>query len=323
MTLEPVPAAHRSGDSILVMNARLLLEITPRMAAAHPMTFAHSTPRKRDISFSRKGAGIAVDLPCGTCIGCLTDRARQWATRIMHEAQLHNRSSFVTLTYSPENMPRDGGLVKRHVQLFLKRLRKTQAVRFFACGEYGSLNLRPHYHLCIFGYDFPDKVFFSSKGGNPLYVSRELDQLWPHGFATVGALSFASASYVARYCLKKAGPSKEVREWVNPDTGEITTLTPEYMHCSLRPGIGSGWFKRFGSDVYPSDQVIVEGRSYRPPRYYDSLLERQAVDRFEEVKRKRLAGCLDPDRVLECDSVRNKVKAVVKSSALTLYSRSL
>ena len=95
------------------------------------------------------------------------------------------------------------------------------------------------------------------------------------------------------------------------------------MHCSLRPGIGSGWFERFGSDVYPSDQVIVEGRSYRPPRYYDSLLERQAVDRFEEVKRKRLAGCLDPDRVLESDSVRNKVKAVVKSSALNLYSRSL
>ena len=46
-----------------------------------------------------------LKLPCGRCIGCKLERSRQWALRLMHEAQLHNKTSFVTLTYRDECLP--------------------------------------------------------------------------------------------------------------------------------------------------------------------------------------------------------------------------
>lgn len=64
-----------------------------------------------------------LTLPCGQCIGCKLEHSRQWAMRCIHEAQLHSNNCFITLTYAPENLPPDGGLIKRDFQLFMKRLR--------------------------------------------------------------------------------------------------------------------------------------------------------------------------------------------------------
>lgn len=44
-------------------------------------------------------------LPCGRCIGCRLDRSKQWAIRLMHEAQLHERTAFITLTYDNKRLP--------------------------------------------------------------------------------------------------------------------------------------------------------------------------------------------------------------------------
>ena len=79
----------------------------------------------------------------------------------MHEASLHERNCFLTLTFDDLHLPASGSVNVRDVQLFLKRFRKAltyrnMKIRFFACGEYGDKNLRPHYHLIIFGYDFAD-----------------------------------------------------------------------------------------------------------------------------------------------------------------------
>ena len=57
---------------------------------------------------------------------------------------------------------------------------------------------------------------------------------------------------------------------------------------SRRPGIGHGWYERFASDVYPSDEVIIKGRSMRPPRYYDKLYEAEFPLDFEYLKRIRV-----------------------------------
>lgn len=43
-----------------------------------------------------------IKLPCGRCIGCRLERARQWAIRCMHEASQHDENSFVTLTLKDE-----------------------------------------------------------------------------------------------------------------------------------------------------------------------------------------------------------------------------
>ena len=45
-----------------------------------------------------------LSLPCGRCIGCKLERSRQWAIRLLHEAQLHEWNSFVTLTFEDEQL---------------------------------------------------------------------------------------------------------------------------------------------------------------------------------------------------------------------------
>lgn len=39
-----------------------------------------------------------IALPCGKCIGCRLEQSRQWAVRCVHEMQMHEDNSFVTLT---------------------------------------------------------------------------------------------------------------------------------------------------------------------------------------------------------------------------------
>lgn len=236
----------------------------------------------------RKGA-VSVTLPCGQCIGCRLDRSQDWSTRLYHEAQLHEESSFLTLTFRDEDLPWDRSVSVRDVQLFMKRLRKAVGrVRFFACGEYGEANQRPHYHILIFGYDFPDKVPWRlSPSGYPLYRSPMLEKLWPFGHCEIGEVTKQSAGYVARYCIKKVTGERARDHYtsVNPDTGEVAYLTPEFLVMSTKPGIGAGWYEKYSSDAFPSDFVTIDGSKVPVPRYYTKKL---AEKELNQVKLKRL-----------------------------------
>lgn len=257
------------------------------------------------VSVERQGKGSVVrtlTLPCGQCVGCRLERSRQWAIRCMHEAQMHDRNCFVTLTYKGQ-VP-DEGLRYRDFQLFMKRLRKYasgQQIRFYMCGEYGDEKGRPHFHACLFGYDFDDKVLFSNRGGNKLYTSKILEDLWKYGMCSIGEVTFESAAYVARYIMKKI-------------TGTLADdhyngLTPEFCHMSLKPGIGSGWFEKFNSDIFPDGTVVVRGVKTKLPRYYDKLESKKDVEVLEEVKYNRFRDAVKhfEDQTEERLSVREQV----------------
>ncbi len=238
----------------------------------------------------QQSIGLEMSVPCGQCIGCRLERSRQWAVRCMHEASLHVDTCFVTLTYRDEDVPRFGSLLMDDWQKFFKRLRKRCGkVRFFGCGEYGELNGRPHYHACLFGLGFPDKVLWSTRGGHDVFRSPVLESVWPHGQSEIGSLTFESAAYVARYCVKKVTGSKARAhyECYDPDTGELGRRLPEFATMSRRPGIGTGWFEEFGSEVYPSDEVIVRGKSCKPPRFYDRLCGAASAEQMLRVQRAR------------------------------------
>lgn len=147
-----------------------------------------------------------ISLPCGQCIGCRLERSRQWAIRCVHEASLHDKNCFLTLTYDDEHLPTGNSLNVDDIQKFFKKLRRRiepDRLRFFQCGEYGSINERPHHHCIVFGYDFPDReLFFQGVSGN-VYRSAMLEDLWPYGFSSIGDVTFESAAYVARYVLKR------------------------------------------------------------------------------------------------------------------------
>lgn len=263
------------------------------MACFHPLTAYRVADGS--ILFHAKRGGDQIQLACGQCVGCRLERSRQWAVRCVHEAQSHANNCFVTLTYDNSSVPRDGGLRYSDFQLFMKRLRKrfpNETVRFYMCGEYGENYGRPHYHACIFGLDFPDRTVHARTGsGFFIYRSKILEQLWPHGFASVADFSFESAAYVARYVMKKiTGQAAESHYEVYDEvTGEIFNRTPEFNHMSLKPGIGALWFEKFGmTDVVVRDAVVINGVEATVPRYYDKLLKRRDPLRYDDIKTQRV-----------------------------------
>ena len=215
----------------------------------------------------------------------------------MHEAQMHEDNSFITLTYNNEHLPAGGTLVKEHFQGFMKRLRSRidpVKIKFYHCGEYGEELGRPHYHALIFGYAFPDKEFWKFIRSNKVYRSDQLDAAWDKGFCSIGEVTFQSAAYTARYIMKKQSgkTAKKHYERADPDTGEIISKIPEYTTMSLRPhGIGESWYRKFHKDVFPDDCVVIEGKRYKTPRYYDKLLKAaEGSDALEHVKELRVAN---------------------------------
>lgn len=225
----------------------------------------------------------ALTVPCGQCVGCRLERSRQWAVRCCHEASMFERNIFITLTYNKENLPEDNSLHYEDFQKFMKRLRfeykghqplddGTFPIRFYMCGEYGENFGRPHFHACLFNFDFDDKKLWQkTSSGSLIYRSKKLEALWPFGFSSIGDVNFKSAAYVARYIMKKitGRGSATHYEWVDKETGEIHSRSPEFNKMSLKPGIGARWIQKFMSDVYPHDYVVVNGKPCKPPRFYD------------------------------------------------------
>lgn len=288
------------------------------MPCYHPIT-AYRSKLGRDkrtgnwpVVFNKKDGYVdmEVKIPCGRCIGCRLEYSRQWAIRCVHEAQLHERNSFITLTYNDENLPKDGSLNKKHFQDFMKRLRKELdkkgiKIRYYHCGEYGEMLMRPHYHAIIFGYDFPDRKLFTVRRGVRLYRSEMLERLWPFGFSTVGDVTFESAAYVARYVLKKINGDKAEEHYGGKQ--------PEYTTMSRRPGIGHDWLMRFKDDVYNYDYVVIRGGiKCRPPRYYDEIYDTIEPEKMEKIKIQRRKFVQNGEYTYE----RLKAKEVIQKQRL-------
>lgn len=173
--------------------------------------------------------------PCGKCLPCLMNQRRIWVSRLMLESQAHARLSFITLTYNRDHVPPDGSVSKRHVQLFLKRLRKLIAplkVRYFFVGEYGEQNLRPHYHAVLFGVDDVSTVREAWK----------LDDV-EIGFVHLGMVTPQSINYVVGYVTKRI---------TNRSDKRLEGKEPEFSLMSRRPGIGSNAVGAF-VDAYTTE----------------------------------------------------------------------
>lgn len=245
----------------------------------------------------------------------------------MHEAQLHERNSFLTLTYSDAHLPRGGTLRPKHFTDFMKRLRKSlgHQVRYLHCGEYGGTDAqlgRPHYHAVLFGEDFSDCRYLwkNSDKGFPLYNSPILDAAWQdQGYAVIGDLTFDSAGYTARYCMKKQTGEKAEEHYqrINPQTGEVHKLIPEYNTMSRNHGIGHDWYQQFKNDVYPKDFITFQGSERRVPKYYDRLLKAENRTLHEYVmaarRKKQEERPRTSDEIL---SVKHKLQLQYQSHQL-------
>ena len=212
-------------------------------------------------------------LPCGGCLGCRMAHAKAWAFRCQLELQRHDTATFTTLTYSDENLPPT--LTKRHLQLYLKRLRKTtaQPIRFFASGEYGERTQRPHYHAILYGVGPEEPA---------------LDRCWGHGHTRSLSVTAAAIAYVAGYTSKKIGYRLNEEERVDPETGEVYTWQPPFIQMSRRPGIGGHARAPSGMGPHPLDTwtatlsswkyyAVQDGHKFSTPRFYREAWKKTAT----------------------------------------------
>lgn len=176
----------------------------------------------------------------------------------MHESAYHKASTFVTLTYSDDNLPKDGLLVKKHFQDWLKRLRKAIAprkIKYFACGEYGDTFNRPHYHAIIFGLSQTD-----------LDIVRKT---WPLGFVKLGTVTKASARYVSKYLYKQQSVDSDSFKKAPPFKLQSAGLGLQYALDN--------------QDKIKKDLYVRSGKSkVAVPRYYRKKLDITAED-YEPV----------------------------------------
>jgi len=265
-----------------------------RPQLAHRSTVAGKSG-KMPLTFKASEAytDLPVMVPCGKCIGCKTDKTNEWAARCYHESKLHDQNCFVTLTYDDENLPPGGTLVKEHIQKFIHDLRQKiypKKIRYYLAGEYGEKLSRPHYHLLLFGFRFPDLELLlrERKPGQELYTSEECRTIWGKGHVTIGNLDISSAKYVAGYTAKKITGEKSLEHYGN--------RIPEFALMSKRPGIGHDWIIQFRSDVYPKDYFHIQGIRHRPPRYYDSIIEKKNPRTINKVKIQRQAASKENDK---------------------------
>lgn len=287
---------------------------------------------KRLITLKRSEAfsGVPMRLPCGKCPDCRLLYSAHWAVRGVHELRLHNANEFLTLTYADEHLPVEEGfptLRLRHVQLFMKRLRKAYGagVRVMYAGEYGTRFHRPHYHLILFNWTAEDKrEYKQSEAGDMLYKSPEIvSRLWPYGENVIGSASFESIAYVARYIT---GKDEKPDWWYGPR--EV-----EFFNTSRRPGIGMRAFEKYHGEWYSSDSVIIDGRELRPPRAYDAKYELLEPEKYAIVKlnrrRKAMFAQRDDVKLLKSDAEllldyrrrRLRVREVVKLKKAAMFGR--
>lgn len=163
-------------------------------------------------------------VPCGKCVPCLERKRNDWSIRLLQEVKQAQSSVFLTLTYSPENIPFDEEtgsetLLKSDLQDYMKRIRnylkrgvteknflgtnvKSDPVKvklvYFAQGEYGSKKDRPHYHMILFNF--------------PIQYQYLLEKAWNKGFVHFGECNQATIHYCTKYLIMKYDPNFDGRQ---------------------------------------------------------------------------------------------------------------
>ena len=275
-------------------------------------------PRYKIFGFENSEAGIRerfrvlrasgrpdVVIPCrDNCSACKVMRRRQWQLRMHHEMMFREGGSFVTVTYSDENLPQNGSLSPKDHADFIKRLRfhvPEQPFKLLGCGEYGTevvggvkLLGRPHFHYALAGLVLEDLEFSHMSGDFPLYKSETMNKAWQEkGHVWIGDLTPQSTGYVISYIDKKK--PRYITDRVDPETGlsyyqkvnsvtgEIVDLQPEFQRQSTRPAIGREWYERFASDLFKGF-LTYEAKPVRIPETYLRWLEKDFPEQFLAIK---------------------------------------
>lgn len=194
-----------------------------------------------------------VSVRCGRCVACRVSRSQEWSIRLLHELSTTSGHAavFLTLTYDDDHNPIN--LNKAHLTNFFKRLRKDLGIRkikYYACGEYGELTFRCHFHAIIFGLsnNFEDRKLIKDN--------------WTFGQIHIGTVTRHSCRYVADYCLKSL---KNRRSFL--DRG----LQPPF--CVMSKGLGKAYVAFHFHEFIKNRKIRIDKDHFiKLPRTYERWL---------------------------------------------------
>ncbi len=184
------------------------------------------------------------------------------------------------LTYDDDHLVHDEGdgmygirIYKHHVQALIKRVRQRKTrlkkkydkakiypdqsfikpLKYFAVGEYGTRNHRPHYHIICFNLPMD-------------LVPKSFQEAWPYGKIHFGMAEKGSIHYTAKYLLKDES----------------------FLICSN--GIGKKYIikNRVYHEKDSVEYVTMDGFKYKIPRYYKDQIDIYQEKTHIEVGQKPL-----------------------------------
>lgn len=254
------------------------------------------------------GTHIKHQVPCGDCWRCRANRVNDFVGRALCEASVSDWTKVITLTYAPRLDGADVVIHPRHFQNFIKRVRRGGTnIRYLACGEYGDLKGRVHFHAVLFGRGKPPVV--SKENPVPWPGDKSMFHIpeWPHGHVIVdGRATERALRYACKYMMK----------------GEPGSY---WFSVSKKPALGHEYFQRLARE-HVRLEAMPHGFEYRPPgstrrnKYvltgavrrdylatiFEELRQDKSVDRFRTP-----AQAAELDRMSEW--VRNAVKLLYRA----------
>lgn len=237
---------------------------------------------------------IYMAVPCNKCTLCRDKHAREWSTRAMCESQTSTGYPlFVTLTYNNWSKPIDG-VDKRHVQLFIKRLRmyvnrymqRDVNLRFFLCAEYGSKTKRPHYHALIWNFPLMDSLkrtlSILEKSWSYVVSRKNLCHV-PHEcvFYDDKANRYRAQFGFVHVQMAQGGHVKYCMKYMRKDAVIPKGKNPVFFLSSRRRGIGYQWLSDNIEEYFRNPQLSDvtfrdkwSGATYTAalPSYYKGIL---------------------------------------------------
>lgn len=226
--------------------------------------------------------------PCGRCPPCKKRRVDGWVFRLKQEENVSSSAHFVTLTYDTAHVPISPNgfmtLDKGEFPRFMKRLRKLcegYKLRYYAVGEYGSLNKRPHYHAIIFNTP-SDGYFFDAWKLSGVHI----------GTVHVGQVSSNSVAYTMKYIDKSNYRASHGRD----------DRVPEFSICSK--GLGLSYVSPATVSYHNADLSRMYlsndgGHKIAMPRYYRERIFDEDARAFQQSLAEIASGVSNSEKYAE------------------------
>lgn len=222
------------------------------------MCLAPITLKNSKELWCNNGHGSTRIVPCGKCPECLASRSASWAFRLSQELKKSSYSAMVTLTYEQEPLS-----FNKHPTLYPKDLTKfwkdyrnkypNSKLKYYAIGEYGTQNLRPHYHAIMFNIH-----------KNVQQRPTILQDIWQKGQIDIVPVTPASIRYVTNYIMQ--GTWRPERD--DDDRHKhFSRMSKGLGKCYLSPAVTS-YHK-----INPTGLITLNGGIKQTmPRYYKEKL---------------------------------------------------